>query len=1208
MSQPAGPHNQDEAPAVATHGVSGESAPHPADEFVLRDARPRRRWRKRRWLAGLTGLVLIIACAFAGALVYLDARLDSQPLAIESLAPAIAQSLSTRAGSGYQVTIGNTYLAKEQGRPAITIDGFRLVGANGETILSAPKAIVALDWAALLTGSIKLRRLAVAGLDLHVRVDGNGALSVSAGRTRVNLTRRAPGAAAGGTTLSTDRNPGPPPGAGAQPPSGASADLRADLPADLPAVKDSTAATLASAVARAVDLLFQQAEAQGSAFSAMRHVGITGGRLLFEDASRNRSTTFNGLNVEVVRQGKAVEVTVSANAPAGRWQVKAGVRTDGAHRLNLEIGNLTLDEITLIAGLRDFPADFDMPLNGKMELQIGLGGNISKAEGKFSTGKGYFLMRNRDFEPVFVDRVAGSFRWDAASQAILIDRLDYTAGNTDLVLQGKVIPAGAGGEIWRIAVSTAKAGRLAHQKPGRESVAVGRMQADLTIDARRRLLVVERFALAAPDANLLLAATYDFNAGNRRLQLTAEADAMALDRGLSLWPSFLASPVRGWALQNLSGGRLEELRVKLDFGEQALQALAEKRHLPEGSMDIAYKVSGANLTYLKGVTPVSGLVAEGRTRGPVTVIEVKSGAATVAAKRRLAVLPGTITITDRAPLPAVAAAKIRLAGSVRDVATLLAQPGLAPYAPAGIEMSKTAGKIEADIDLDFRIGKRGTDPKVQTVTRAKLTSVSIADFVGPAALENCSLDLVVRNGQMSAKGTGKLLGTTATIAVTQQGSGPMQGAIGLTLDTAARKKLGWATGDRIAGPIGVKIAGQLGREQGLRGDVTLDLTKASLVDLVPGFDKPAGRAATASFRLAARQNSTTLSNFSFRTQGLSARGTIELGAKGVFQSATLSHLRMSPGDDLRAEVKASSAGTRIALSGGAIDLRPFLSRTGAAPGEADSALQLAVNTKIATGFNGQILGNFKLDMATDRSGISRFNLDTRAGRSPVRGRVLQRGDGGALIEIVSSDAGTVLSFMDVYKRMEGGHMTLRARAAGGSVSGSLDVRNFLLRNEPAMRQLVARGTNEQVRSQIDATAVRFQKLQFVFQRGAGRLSVRDGILSGPEIGLTLDGSIDFAGDRVAMTGTFVPAYGLNNAFARIPLFGPLLGGGKNEGLLGVNFRVSGRASAPVLNINPLSAIAPGFLRKIFGVMPAPAPVPARSQRLPDMPLNLGLQR
>ena len=66
-----------------------------------------------------------------------------------------------------------------------------------------------------------------------------------------------------------------------------------------------------------------------------------------------------------------------------------------------------------------------------------------------------------------------------------------------------------------------------------------------------------------------------------------------------------------------------------------------------------------------------------------------------------------------------------------------------------------------------------------------------------------------------------------------------------------------------------------------------------------------------------------------------------------------------------------------------------------------------------------------------------------------------------------------------------------------------------------------------------------------------------------------------------MRGTFIPLYGLNNMFGQIPLFGIFLGGGSKEGLVGVTFEVVGPTSGPVLRVNPISAVAPGLLRKFF---------------------------
>jgi hypothetical protein len=140
---------------------------------------------------------------------------------------------------------------------------------------------------------------------------------------------------------------------------------------------------------------------------------------------------------------------------------------------------------------------------------------------------------------------------------------------------------------------------------------------------------------------------------------------------------------------------------------------------------------------------------------------------------------------------------------------------------------------------------------------------------------------------------------------------------------------------------------------------------------------------------------------------------------------------------------------------------------------------------------------------------------------------------------------------------------------------------------------------------INPNDVQFVKLQAEFVRSATQIEFRDATMWGMNVGFTIGGWLDYARDRTDISGTFVPAFGLNNVFSQVPVVGLFLGGGRNEGLFAVNFRISGAASAPTLTVNPLSAVAPGFLRKFFGVgsptdaaanLP-PAPVPrARPDR------------
>ncbi len=105
-----------------------------------------------------------------------------------------------------------------------------------------------------------------------------------------------------------------------------------------------------------------------------------------------------------------------------------------------------------------------------------------------------------------------------------------------------------------------------------------------------------------------------------------------------------------------------------------------------------------------------------------------------------------------------------------------------------------------------------------------------------------------------------------------------------------------------------------------------------------------------------------------------------------------------------------------------------------------------------------------------------------------------------------------------------------------------------------------------------------------FERTPGKLAIRDGVIYNPSVGLTTQGAIDFEHNQIDVSGSFVPAYTVNTMLTKIPLVGVLLSGGDNDGVFGLSYRVHGLMSSPTLTVNPLSAIAPGILRRMLGAI------------------------
>jgi hypothetical protein len=202
------------------------------------------------------------------------------------------------------------------------------------------------------------------------------------------------------------------------------------------------------------------------------------------------------------------------------------------------------------------------------------------------------------------------------------------------------------------------------------------------------------------------------------------------------------------------------------------------------------------------------------------------------------------------------------------------------------------------------------------------------------------------------------------------------------------------------------------------------------------------------------------------------------------------------------------------------------------------------------------------------------------------GTVMATGTGGET-RLMTSDAGALLRFADLYSRLEGGNLNLLLRSQGALSAGEATLTDFVLRDEQAFRQLVSAGRargSEDGAAPVDASRVRFDKMTASFERSPGKVAIQDGVIYNPTMGLTAQGAINFERSQIDVSGSFVPAYTVNTMLTKIPLVGVLLSGGQNDGVFGVSYRVHGAMSGPTLTVNPLSAIAPGILRRMLGAI------------------------
>ena len=70
-------------------------------------------------------------------------------------------------------------------------------------------------------------------------------------------------------------------------------------------------------------------------------------------------------------------------------------------------------------------------------------------------------------------------------------------------------------------------------------------------------------------------------------------------------------------------------------------------------------------------------------------------------------------------------------------------------------------------------------------------------------------------------------------------------------------------------------------------------------------------------------------------------------------------------------------------------------------------------------------------------------------------------------------------------------------------------------------------------------------------------------------------------------GAIAPAHGINTALGKIPVLGNIFVGREGEGIFAMSYKAKGSAESPTIRMNPLTALAPGFLRRIVEALGEP---------------------
>jgi hypothetical protein len=785
-----------------------------------------------------------------------------------------------------------------------------------------------------------------------------------------------------------------------------------------------------------------------------------------------------------------------------------------------------------------------------------------------------------------------SFNWDSAAKVLRLSDSPMRLGRSSVILTGALRDppdptAGAGGGYEFQIV-----GNNGISDP-RDSPANGVRFAFKTAgdwSPGGRVVSFRDIELNSSAGDAEGAGSLDFSSSVPTALIAVSISDFAIRGVKQFWPASVARGARRWILANLAGGRVtsgdiliaEPLRRRIPGTETRLQ----------GSSEVSVNVENVRFDVAGDIPPVRDAVGKVDFKDGTTVITLESGTAYMPSGRTAAASNGTLVIHPQDEDRIVFAdLELDVSGSADAVGEIISYRPIDARSYRDYKPEDLSGDVDSRLKLRFVLNPSETTPPPEWDVALDLKGASVATPFEGRQLSDLSGTVKINPRRAEFDVSGKIDGLPAEIDMVQPFVEDVEGRRDIVLKLSDDDRLKIAPGLEtiLSGTTAVAVSTN-GRDADM--EIRADLTAAELELPWLGWSKGSGVAATTVFDLVLSGSETRLSNFNLDGNSFSADGNITVSPSGL-QNARFGKVRLNASDDVSVSIERKNGGYDITVDGSSFDARSLIRHvrkqlSATDDGEAGTPVNLTARVGKVTGFGDETMRDLTLEMRHDGRDLVALtaNASTATGFPVSIG--LEGAGANRKVHVDALGAGEFLRFLDIYGQVRGGVASLSLSGTGRSgLAGDAQLTDFRIFNEPRLKSLVAsrsansQSLNQAINRDIDTSEVKFDNASARLIIGQSSLAVEKGVVRGPLVGSTFQGTVFDKDDRMRITGTFLPAYGLNSLFAEIPILGLFLGNGRDRGLIGVTYMLEGDTKKPKVYVNPLSVVAPGIFRSIF---------------------------
>jgi hypothetical protein len=1126
-----------------------------------------RRWlATERWIKRLAVVIAVLMVIFTVCFGGLWWRLGAGPINLEMATPWLAAAIEENIGHGNTVEVGGTQIERAgRIRIAVRIRDIIVRDRDHAIVASAPKAEVKLSGTALLMGRLRAESLNLVDAELAVRITPDGYVTVSTGDNAKPLA----------TGVASKKEAGIPPTFPRQiAPPGA---VSSSSPAAAPAGPDSTQSGLLAGLDWLDSLSLTGLDGQN-----LNEIGLKNGNLIVDDQQRGNKWNFENITLSLRRPsagGVALSVGEEGNN-AWSLRVVVGPPANGVRSVDIRANKVSTTNILLALRMKDLTYTADLPLTGELKGELGRDGLPTYFRGKLTAGAGHVTDSDTPDYPMAIDSAEINVEWDSGRR-VLVAPFKIISGSNRVTLLAHLEPPNDSVADWQLGFSGGTV--VLAGDDGEQPLIFNRIAIGLRFDTEKKRVLLTKADISNGEIGIAGTGSIDY-LGEPRLTLGFAGTPMSASALKRIWPILIVPEVREWVIERIERGSVQRIEVGVNSPVRNLSRRGPP--IPDDGLAVNIVASGVTLRPVDTLPSVRDADLKAHVTGRTATVTIGQGAVDTPAGRKLNISDFVFEVPDMAPKPSPARIKFRIDGPVPAVAEILASDRLSEFSGTLIDPNSSKGTVSAVVTLGLPIKRELTKADTTYAITADLGGFAADRLVMNQKLEADKLKVVANNQGYQVKGDVKINGQTAALDYRKPNDGDADIKLQATLDDTSRARLGFDLGPAVSGAIPIKLIGKIGApDRDSRMGIEADLTSLKLDNILPGWVKLPGKSSRAVFNVVQKPQSTRLEDIVIDGGGVSIKGSLEVDQNSDLMNANFPTYSPSEGDKTSLKADRGADGVlKVTMRGDVFDGRGFL-KSAISGKEADPKtkaknIDLDVDLKLGAvaGFNGEAVRSVDVKLSRRNGTIRSFALSGKLGRdTPLTGDLRKPAQGRDVIYLETNDAGAFFRFNDTYSKVLGGQLQLAMdppTIEPSAKQGLINVKDFSVKGEAALDRLAAGAPA------AGQSGVSFSRARAEFTRQNGQLTIREGVLKGPMIGGTIEGSID-SGNQVRMSGTFVPMYGLNNMFGQIPVLGLIIGGGSNEGLFAVTYEVVGTTDKPVLRVNPISAILPGVSRKIM---------------------------